>query len=92
MGIGVVLLGPAVVGSLLKSMTSVASIGITPPFHPSIVAVVYMTMKGGLERCLELQIPGYFEQLEPEYFQLGSNFAWKQLFSIHLSREGRGLN
>jgi len=43
--IGAVLIGLVVVGSLLKSTTSVALIGMPLPFHPSIVAVEPMTMK-----------------------------------------------
>ncbi len=55
---GAVLIGLAVAGSLLKSMTSVALIGMAPSFHPSMQPVDRMTLNVAKELVLKQQIPG----------------------------------
>ena len=55
---GVVLPGLVVAGSLLKSMTSVALIGMAPSIHPSMKPVDRMTIAAVVEDVPGEQIPG----------------------------------
>jgi len=58
MEIGAVLRGPALAGSLLSSMSSVALTGIPQPFLPWIVVADYMISNLEQEPLRERPIPG----------------------------------